>query len=194
MQMTSYILRICSEWHASKRDWAGTCEANAYSYLSREPRTVGRSDGWPLRLKEAAAPEDAVIEVAAQQLDAVAIIADNHRDNVVAIGFHRDIHQLAITTGGAGDLPLLAQVNGAFGRGELIRAARLDFDEAERLSVVSDQVNLGGELLPGERPPQRHAKIGRDDFVALMTFQIIERRRFAALAQPQMCGARRALV
>src|SRR5689334_10130159 len=67
-----------------------------------------------LLLKKAAALEDAVVKVTAQQLDLRAAGPRHHRDDVVAVGFARNIHQPAIAARGAGDLPLLAQVNGAF--------------------------------------------------------------------------------
>src|SRR5262249_13995600 len=82
--------------------------------------------------KEASATEDTVVEVAFEQLDVGAIAAGDHRYDIVAIGFGDDVHEAAITARGTGDLPLLAQVDGALRRRELVRPPGLDLDEDQR--------------------------------------------------------------
>ena len=64
-------------------------------------------------------------------------------DDIVAIRGFAQVKKAAIAACGACDLALFAKVNVGFGCGEPIGAAGFDFDETERVGVVSDDVNFG---------------------------------------------------
>src|SRR2546423_18879 len=65
-----------------------------------------------------------------------------HADNVVAEGRGGESHHASVDARGACDLSLLAKVYVRLRRGEPVGGARLHFDEAERLTLVCDQINL----------------------------------------------------
>ena len=67
------------------------------------------------------------------------------------------IEQAAIATRGARDLALLTQINIGFGSREIVRAARLDLNEAQSRAVVSDNIYLSFDFRPAPRAPDGRA-------------------------------------
>lgn len=106
-------------------------------------------------------------------------------DNIITKGRVVQIEQTAIDACGAGNLPLLAQVNIGFGRGEPIGGAGLDLDEAEHRPIVSDQINLGVNQHVAAIASHRQLEVSRDEAKA-DTLQILRRQLLAALSEREM--------
>ena len=90
----------------------------------------------------------------------------HNADDVVAVRLVRQVEQPAVDAGRARDLPLLAQVNVGFRRGEPIGAACLDFDETESSLLVSDDVDLGRDERPAAVSAYGQLEVRSDKKVA----------------------------
>lgn len=125
--------------------------------------------------------------------DARCFVGKDDGDDIVAIRGCLQVEKATIAACGACDLALLAEVNIGFGGGEPIGAARFDFDETERVGLVSDDVNFGVDDLIPPRTPYRKMNIGRHD-VEAVTFEIRDGEMFARRAERDVSGDRRGVL
>jgi hypothetical protein len=100
-------------------------------------------------------------------------------DHVVAVCAGVEAEGATVCARGARDLPLLAQVNVGFGGGEAFGGARLDFDEAERLAFVGDEVDLGLDERAAAVAPDTYTEV-RGDQLEAAGAQVFSRELFAA--------------
>ncbi len=145
---------------------------------SRVPRSKG--------LRPAALAEFIFRPEVAEQSEAwggrVAVFAgrrEKDADHVVAVGAGGEAQGPPVCARGARDLPLLAQVNVGFGRGEAFGGARLDFDEAERRAFVGDEVDLGLDERAAAVAPDAYTEVRGDQLEAARA-QVFSREPFAA--------------
>jgi uncharacterized iron-regulated protein len=109
--------------------------------------------------------------------------------HIVAVRLVCDISDPAVDASRSDDLPLFTNVDSRFRRGDL--AARTGFDLYERECewpggfIVSDDVNLAGDLTPGQAVAYRRHEVRRDYVVAL-PLQIFHGQPLPELSQRQM--------
>ena len=157
---------------------------------SYELRSLARLLEGFVALEVSAPLKDPFVEIASQQLYFVTLASRQHRDDVISVRLVGDFYQSSITPRRARYMSLLPQVNSAFGRHNLIRAARLDLNEDKCVAIVGNCVDLGSSLLAAQSATERDSKVGGDYSIAFVLDQVIEGRALAAFAQFQMLGTR----
>lgn len=108
----------------------------------------------------------------------LAFFLQNDTYSIITKFYRFQMHNFAIHTRGADDLPLFSQVNRGKRRSKLVGTSGFDFDKTQRRFVIHDQINFAGDNRAAPVSADGRFEIGADDSAAA-SHQKIQREPLA---------------
>jgi hypothetical protein len=131
-----------------------------------------------------------VVKVAALKFNPRLIRVAEHRDDIEAIGFVGDLHQLPVPASSARDAPPLRQIHVALRWRHYIRLSSLHFDKTKRFPIVGNDIDLAKHFPGVASSTERNMNIPRYNAIAEPANKVIARGGLGKMTQLDVSRAR----